>query len=502
MYFNLGRYLPLVAFTKKTLKTHVPLNKVLTQCWRRWQHSMLRQLAKKQFSIKYLLLSSLILPIILLSVLSLVAIPKILSETYQNQQTALVEPLIDQVLRAIQPAWIQQDPLSISETLATLVKRPIVKGASLTQFSNGKIYESGSMALGFQYSTQLVISNEMVGKLTISLSPDIANQARSRVLGILACNFFLAFIFVLFLLKYWHNTIVKISSKALSQWEVFPQTFKPIDVNLKEITTYNCQVKSIYDAKSLSTLSLYKQMTNLKTQNIPYHLMTEENSSTLNFLKVDTPKQENITIIGINWINLTELYENLNPNELTQLFSQYHQYMHQVAKLYNGVVENHQGQMTLIIFGVLDFDSESAFNALCAGELFLELVYQNNINQQISNQPMCEFSLSCCSGNTIFYHTRKNDLNSNLTIIGNIIQKCIVLSQHSQQRLLVSKSTLEINPCLKSRIQISKNGDILTDPLSQPEMTYFIEMFNHPYTDLIQKQAKTILTTETIQEAV
>lgn len=502
MRSNSRHYLPLASFTKKTFETHVPLNKILIQCWRKRQHLMLRQPIKKQFSIKYLLLSSLILPSILLLLLSLATIPKILSNTYQNQQAALVEPLIDQVLRAVQPAWIQQDTLSISETLAALVKRPIVNGVSLTQFSNGKTYESGSMTLGFQYSTQLVISNEMVGKLTISLSPDIANRARSQIFGIIASSFLLALILACMLAKYWRNIFTKISFKALNQWRSFPHTFKPIDIKLKEITDFNCQVKSVYDAKSLGIQSLNEQKTHLDIRDTYFHQMVKENDRACHFQTVETPKNESLTIVGINWINLYEIHKKLSPNELVQLFSQYQKYMHQVAKLYNGVVENHQGQMTLMIFGVLGSDSESAFNALCAGELFLELIYQNNLNQQTLNYPICEFSLSCCSGKAIFYHTRKNNLNSNLTIIGDIVQKCIVLSQHSQQRLLVSKSTLSINANLQSRIQVSNNGNVLTDPLSQPEMTYFIEMFNHPYTDLIQKQAKKILTTDTIQKAV
>lgn len=453
---------------------------------------MALQIAKWRPSLKRWVLISAILPALLLVIMSLWGIPKALDYAYQRQQEALIEPLIDQTLRALQPAWLQQDRLSMSETLGQLVARPSISGAMLTQMAWERPIEKGVMAKGVHYSAQLIVGDEVAGKLVVSVSPDILSQAKSQVMGVLLSAALLVMVLGAALGVWWWHRIQALFQDATLQWQRLPDTFLPIRKSFSEFDALNAAAQHVHQ-------------THVAEQEAKRALARFMSTSAEDTLELNMPASaqlRSVTVLYIDLINWRDIKENATPKQLVQLLNQYYFFVRQAAKLYNGEVERYQGQGLTVTFGLDDTGQDKSFHAICAGELFLELVYRFNVHHQMAHAPVCEFSLALHAGE-VLCNAEEQPLEDSVrwSTVGDVLHHAALLGQHSEQRLLVSGVVLSECASLGQRIQFSDHESVQCDPRDPPLPTHWVDCLNAPYVELVQRQAERILSMKPILTA-
>ena len=153
------------------------------------------------------------------------------------------------------------------------------------------------------------------------------------------------------------------------------------------------------------------------------------------------PGEEDITLVRICMSNFEYLVSTLSEEETTNLLNSYYFYSGKVSQLYNGVVFHCSEDEVLISFDGTHSSDEQAFYAICAAQLFLEVM--GNTNGVSEKSTIAKYSLAVHSGNVLngFYSpiTQSMDMLSGKTLdtLRAIAKEC------PENSVLLSMSTFE-----------------------------------------------------------
>lgn len=212
--------------------------------------------------------------------------------------------------------------------------------------------------------------------------------------------------------------------------------------------------------------------------------------------QLQRPERRMATLLLIEVVNSNAAVELLHPVTLSTLLQQYQFYLRQASRLYRGVVTQVTGDKAMVAFDVRQCQDEHAFNALCCGQLFLQLMERLGDQQRGKSGQALEFHLSVHSGDVFFSPPWKSakqekDVVKPETLIGSTVALAQELLTHAETgRILASELSYDLaNGNL--RFPVEPGVAVQTD--KRTILTYSIPAHCGAHNELLEKQSQHLL---------
>ncbi len=212
--------------------------------------------------------------------------------------------------------------------------------------------------------------------------------------------------------------------------------------------------------------------------------------------QLQRPERRMATLLVIEVVNSAAAVELLHPATLSTLLQQYQFYLQQAARLYRGVVTQLGGDRAIVTFDVRQCQDEHAFNAICCGQLFLQLMQRLGDIQRSRNTQQLEFHLAVHSGDVFFsplWKSSKQDKDAvkRETFIGPTVGLVQELLAHAAPgRILVSELSYDLaNGNL--RLPVEAGEPVQTDKRTM--LTYNVPADCGTHRELLDKQCQHLL---------
>jgi class 3 adenylate cyclase len=178
------------------------------------------------------------------------------------------------------------------------------------------------------------------------------------------------------------------------------------------------------------------------------------------------------------------------------LLQQYQFYLRQAARLYRGVITQVTGDQAIVAFDIRHCQDEHAFNALCCGQLFLQLMQRLAEQQLAKNTQALQFHLAIHSGDVYFSSPwQSSKLNSDMqraeTMIGNSVTLTQELLTHAEPNtLLVSELSYDL---ANGNLRFPTEPGHLVQTDRRSILTYTVAAACGTHSDVLSKQCLHIL---------
>ncbi|MFK7864686.1 MAG: hypothetical protein AB8B95_10725 [Pseudohongiellaceae bacterium] len=200
------------------------------------------------------------------------------------------------------------------------------------------------------------------------------------------------------------------------------------------------------------------------------------------------PGTQDVTLLNIKMANFHYLASTLSESRRVNLLNKFYFYAGKVSQLYNGQVTYCSDGEVLVNFGVGKIEEEQAFYAICAGQLFLQLVGDiGDVDGQTTN---AKFKLAVHGGQAVggLYSPITQD-TSNLT--GRTLDLCrLICDECPDNKLLISQPCFE-NAGAASRVE-GERFEVIDD---DEEIVAYLS--SEPMSDfqlLLERQAIQLVT--------
>jgi uncharacterized membrane protein affecting hemolysin expression len=200
------------------------------------------------------------------------------------------------------------------------------------------------------------------------------------------------------------------------------------------------------------------------------------------------PGTQDVTLLNIRMANFHYLASTLSESTRVNLLNKFYFYAGKVSQLYGGQVTFCSDGDVLINFGVGRVEEEQAFYAICAGQLFLQLVDDiGNIDDESTG---AKFKLAVHGGQAVggLYSPITQD-TSNLT--GRTLDLCrLMCDECPSNNLLISEACFE-NAGAATRVE----GEAFTVIGENEKITAYLS--SEPMSDfklLLERQAIQLVT--------
>jgi uncharacterized membrane protein affecting hemolysin expression len=200
------------------------------------------------------------------------------------------------------------------------------------------------------------------------------------------------------------------------------------------------------------------------------------------------PGTQDVTLLNIKMANFHYLASTLSESKQVNLLNKFYFYAGKVSQLYSGQVTYCSDGEVLINFGVGKVEEEQAFYAICAGQLFLQLV--GDIGDIDGESTGAKFKLAVHGGQAVggLYSPITQD-TSNLT--GKTLDLCrLICDECPSNNLLISRACFE-NAGAATRVE----GEEFTVIDEQEQITAYLS--SEPMSDfklLLERQAIQLVT--------
>jgi membrane protein len=208
------------------------------------------------------------------------------------------------------------------------------------------------------------------------------------------------------------------------------------------------------------------------------------------------PERRMASFLAVEIVNSGAAVELLHPTTLSTLLQQYQFYLRQAARLYRGVLTQITGDKAIVSFDVRQCQDEHAFNALCCGQLFLQLMQTLSDEQRSKSGQALEFHLAAHSGDVFFsppWKSAKQEKDSTRpeTMIGATVALVQELLTHADSnKILVSELSYDLaNGNL--RFPVEPGQSVQTD--KRTILTYSVPAHCGAHNDLLERQRQHLL---------
>lgn len=199
------------------------------------------------------------------------------------------------------------------------------------------------------------------------------------------------------------------------------------------------------------------------------------------------PGTHDVTLLSIKMANFHYLASTLDGVLLANLLNKYYFYAGKVCQLYNGQVNYCAEDEVVMSFSNAAIEEDQAFYAICAGQLFLQLV--TDLNDIEGKQVAAKFKLVAHSGQML------SDLYSPITQDNSNLSGKALDSTRSICTECPDNSLLISEPCY-AYAGADTRIDAEEFSLADDELELIIYLSNQPLSDyklLIERQAQQLL---------
>ncbi|WP_156035058.1 adenylate/guanylate cyclase domain-containing protein [Microbulbifer sp. HZ11] len=133
---------------------------------------------------------------------------------------------------------------------------------------------------------------------------------------------------------------------------------------------------------------------------------------------VDRPIEATVLFADIT--GFTAMSEKLEPCQVSELLNEYFSYISRACALYGGVVDKFIGDCAMLVFGVLEDDTDHAFNAVSCGVLIQQLAARLNEQRRADGRPEVHFRIGINCG-AMLAGNLGSDERMEYTVVGDAV---------------------------------------------------------------------------------
>ncbi|WP_105101411.1 adenylate/guanylate cyclase domain-containing protein [Microbulbifer pacificus] len=133
---------------------------------------------------------------------------------------------------------------------------------------------------------------------------------------------------------------------------------------------------------------------------------------------VDRPIEA--TVLFADIVGFTAMSEKLQPRQVSELLNEYFSYISRACSLYGGVVDKFIGDCAMLVFGVVEDDTDHAFNAVSCAVLIQQLAAQLNEQRRSDGRPEVRFRIGVNSG-AMLAGNLGSDERMEYTVVGDAV---------------------------------------------------------------------------------
>jgi uncharacterized membrane protein affecting hemolysin expression/class 3 adenylate cyclase len=155
----------------------------------------------------------------------------------------------------------------------------------------------------------------------------------------------------------------------------------------------------------------------------------------------ELPGKQDATLLSIKMANFHYLASTLSEEALVNLLNKYYFFAGKVSQLYSGNVSYCSDGELIINFGTLQIEEEQAFYAICAGQLFIQLI--DDLTDIDDENISAKFRLAVHSGPAVsgLYSPITQDTNNLTGKTVDLTRR--ICNESPDNSLLISKSCFE-----------------------------------------------------------
>ena len=409
----------------------------------------------------------------------------------RQQADSLGQSLAQQTASQLTELMLANDLISMNVILADLTQNSTVKEIYVINIDNELIASASSndsqpalifplpidiRNLQVEYSAPVSIADSIVGFVRINLDLDYIEA------GII--NGFILIIGATLLLL---TVSIAITTTYFKYLVTFPSSLLSFYIGkIREGEIETCPEPSNNNEISSAirqfnaTAEFLAQNTFLKNIDLIRNEIRNENYNTIY-------GEQDKTILTISMSNFEYLASTILEKSKIELLNRYYFFSGKISQLYNGSVFYCSDDEILVSFNDTKLPEEQAFYAICAAQLFLQLV--NSVNGGSKNSTKAKFRLAVHSGIAL------NDLYSPITqniniFTGKTLDIARMISKECPENaVLISASAFE-NAGAGTRVEADNFG-----PVGEEEQisTFIARDPMSDYKILLEKQAAQLI---------
>ncbi|MBN8431095.1 HAMP domain-containing protein [Microbulbifer salipaludis] len=203
---------------------------------------------------------------------------------------------------------------------------------------------------------------------------------------------------------------------------------------------------------------------------------------------VDRPIEATVLFADIT--GFTAMSEKLQPSQVSELLNEYFSYISRACSLYGGVVDKFIGDCAMLVFGVLEDDSDHAFNAVSCAILIQQLAATLNKQRRASGRPEVHFRIGINSGAMLAGNLGSDD-RMEYTVVGDAVNLASRLcSEAEPEQIIIRKQLLTM---LEPRISAQAGQTLSIRGKSSPVQIYSVQGIHAEAVPRLQTNLKTLL---------
>ena len=408
----------------------------------------------------------------------------------QEQGNDFASILAKQTADSVTELVLANDLLGLNVVLGQLSKEPGFVSATITDVDQHVLASTlppGTLAptTGNLHKAPITVQDSVAGQVIFQFDDSMLKAQRSQLL------YFSAGLLAAALL-----------ATLLLSWWLCEQITEPLRVLLDQADDF--EVGSANASISVNRDDEVGRLQQRMAELLGYQKQLEEQLAVTGMpdpepsdQQLQRPERRMATVLAIEMVNSTSAIELLHPATLSTLLQQYQFYLRQASRLYRGVVTQISGDRALVAFDVRQCQDEHAFNAICCGQLFLQLMQRLGTLQKSRNAQQLEFRLAVHSGDVFFSplwksSTRNKDSGPlRETLIGHTVSLVQELLAHAHSgHILVSELSYDLANG-NMRLPVEPGEGVLTD--KRTILTYNVAADCGTHNELLEKQCHHLL---------
>ncbi|WP_299591889.1 adenylate/guanylate cyclase domain-containing protein [uncultured Microbulbifer sp.] len=207
---------------------------------------------------------------------------------------------------------------------------------------------------------------------------------------------------------------------------------------------------------------------------------------------VDRPIEATVLFADIT--GFTAMSEDLQPSQVSELLNEYFTYISRACSLYGGVVDKFIGDCAMLVFGVLDDDSDHAFSAVSCAILIQQLAAQLNEQRSADGRPEVHFRIGINCGAMLAGNLGSEE-RMEYTVVGDAVNLASRLCSEAEPKQIIIRK--QLFTMLEPRITAKAEQLLPIRGKSKPVQIYSVQSIHHDALPQLQANLQNVLDSRT-----
>ena len=209
---------------------------------------------------------------------------------------------------------------------------------------------------------------------------------------------------------------------------------------------------------------------------------------------VDRPIEATVLFADIT--GFTAMSEKLQPSQVSELLNEYFSFISRACSLYGGVVDKFIGDCAMLVFGVLEDDTDHAFNAISCAVLIQQLAAELNEERRADGRPEIHFRIGVNCGAMLAGNLGSEE-RMEYTVVGDAVNLASRLCCEAQPDQIIIRE--QLYSMLKPRIVAQAGKTLPIRGKSTPVGVYSVQDIHRDYQPALRDNLSKVLNTRTTQ---